>query len=152
MNKKIVKIIVDSFMLATLIVTLATMRGDMLVHTIFGGLFVLFAIIHIWQTRKWTMGIAKRITKVKPKIRRQFIVNMILIMAWLVCIATGIVIGIEVVAGLDHVIFIAIRRVHGVTGVIACVVTIVHAIQHRQRLVALLKRKKRVHPQTQQVA
>jgi len=148
LNKKIARITIDCFMLVTLIVTLVTMRGNMIVHTVFGFLFVAFMAIHIWQTRKWMIGICKKFNKVKPKMRRHFIVNVILKAMWVVCIVTGIIIGIEAVAGWDYTMFLGVRRIHGITGIIACVLTVVHIFQHRQRLMSLLKRKKRVQEKT----
>ena len=141
MKKKIAKIIVDSLMLVTLIATLATMRGNMLVHTIIGGLFALLMAVHIWQTIKWMIGVGKRFKKVKPKIRRHFIMNMTLTTMWLVCIITGILAGVHTLTGIDALF--VVRRIHGVTGVIACVLTVIHVIQHRRRLMGLFKRKKR---------
>ncbi|MCL2570606.1 MAG: hypothetical protein FWE16_05410 [Firmicutes bacterium] len=142
MNKKAIKIIVDCAMLVTIIVTLFTMRGNMIVHTVFGGLFVLFMAIHIWQTRKWMLGICKKFKKVKPKMRRHFIVNVALKTMWVICIITGVLAGVHTLTGIEWLFFV--RRLHGVTGVIACVLTIAHVVQHRQRLMSLLKRKKRV--------
>ena len=129
-------------MFVTLIATLATMRGNMLVHTIVGGLFVVFMAVHIWLTIKWTLGIGKIFKKVKPKIRRQFIVNKTLTVMWIICIVTGILAGVHTLTGIDALF--VVRRIHGVTGVIACVLTVVHIVQHRQRLKTLLTRKRKV--------
>ena len=129
-------------MLITLVATLATMRGNMLAHTIVGGLFVVFMAIHIWLTIKWTKGIAKNFKKVKPKIRRQFIVNKTLTVMWIICIVTGILACVHTLTGIDALF--AVRRIHGITGVLACVLTVVHIIQHRQRLKTLLTRKRKV--------
>ena len=140
-SKRIIRITVDVLMLVTLVVTLATMREDMLVHTIFGGLFVFFMAIHIFITLKWMTGIGKNIKKVKPKIRRQFAVNITLTTVWLLCIITGILAGVHTLTGVEALF--AVRRIHGVTGVIACVLTLVHMFQHRNRIRSLLKRKAR---------
>ena len=128
-------------MLVTLIVTIATMRGNMIVHTVFGGVFTLLMVVHVWITWRWTKGIAKNFKKVKPKIKWRFIVNKLLSTAWLLCIVTGIIAGVFTLTGIEGLV---IRRIHGVSGVLACALTVVHMVQHRQRLMTLLKRKKKV--------
>ena len=141
MRSKTAKIIVDSLMLVTLVITLVTMRGDMLVHTIFGALFTLLMFIHVIQTLKWTTGVAKKFKKLKFNIRSKFIMNKILITIWLICIITGILAGVHTLTGIDALF--AVRRVHGITGAVACAVTVIHVFQHRKRLITLFKSKKR---------
>ncbi|MCL2756372.1 MAG: hypothetical protein FWE45_04985 [Firmicutes bacterium] len=140
MRKKVPKIIVDSLMLITLIITLVTMRGNMIVHTVIGGMFTLLMAIHIFQTIKWTKAMSKNFKKIKPKIRRQYIVNKVLITMWVICIITGILAGVHTLTGIDALF--PVRRIHGITGAVAFALTIVHCIQHSKRLIGLFKFKR----------
>ena len=138
---KYFRISVDVLMFALMIATIATMRGNMLVHTVLGFVFVALMAAHIFICRKWIIGVTKRLSKVKQKIRVQYIVNCFLLFAWIFCIVTGIIIGIQVIANLNDPAFLIVRRMHGVTGIIATVLTVVHVTQHHKRFVNLLRRR-----------
>ena len=136
-----IRITVDLLMFVALVITLVTMRGNMLVHTIAGGLLVALIIIHVILTIKWTIGMTKNFRRINTKLRRQLVVNMTLKATWLICIITGILAGAHTLTGIEALYFV--RRVHGITGIIACIITVVHVIQHRKRLITLLKGSKK---------
>ena len=139
---KIAKITVDILMLVSLIVTLATMRPpNLTIHTYAGFAFVGFFVVHAVLCRKWMIGITKNFRKAKRKIKVQYIINIILTLMWIASLVTGILILANV--GM-HGGRLNTARLHGIVSVIACVITVIHIIQHRKRLVALFKRKKRV--------
>jgi len=144
--KRMFRIAVDVAMFALLIATLVTMRGNLLVHTILGFVLVAFMCVHIYLTWNWIKGITLRFKKVKPKIKRQYLLNVMLVIAWDITIVTGIVLFGLVLNGAGPLEFAVLRRIHGVAGVIATVITVLHIFQHRKRLFTLLKIKKRKQP------
>ncbi|MCL2629917.1 MAG: hypothetical protein FWD49_00150 [Firmicutes bacterium] len=132
MKNKIPKIITDILMLATQIATLATMRGNMVAHTVVGFSFLFFMIVHTCLNRKWLKGITKRFLKVKPKIKAQYIISVLLTALWLAVAITAVL----ALVGLHGV-----RRMHGILGAVSSVFTLVHIILHHKRIVAFFKRK-----------
>ena len=129
-----------------MIATLVTMRGNMIVHTVLGGVFVVLMLIHIWITRRWMLAMGKNFKKIKPKMRRQYIVNITLTTAWVICIITGILAGVHTLTGIDALF--VVRGIHGISGAIACALSIIHIVQHRKRLMTLLRKKRHVQTKT----
>jgi hypothetical protein len=137
--KRLIRFVTDILMLIMLIVLLATMRHDLAIHAMAGGTFVILMAVHLIINRKWVTGMVKGFKKIKPRIRRQLIVNIILATAWTVCIITGILAGVHTITGLDALFFV--RIIHGATGAIALILTIVHIIQHRKKFMGLVKKR-----------
>jgi len=136
----IVRITVDALKLACIIIILATMRPPHLTtHAVVGFIFAGLMILHSILCRKWIIGITKNFKKAKPAVKRQYIINIALTIMWLASVFTGALILMNVgvsEARLD------MTRVHGITSVIALVLTVVHIFQHRKGIVRLLKRRK----------
>ncbi|MCL2607005.1 MAG: hypothetical protein FWD92_00375 [Methanomassiliicoccaceae archaeon] len=133
------KAAVDILMFAALIVTLFTMRGNATVHTVAGCIFIILMVIHVMMHRKWITGVTKKLSKVKPEIRKQYITNVIMAVMWSICIVTGVILGAGTLMAAESAASAGIRRAHGITGAIALILTVVHVIQHRRRFITLLK-------------
>jgi len=130
------KIVVDIFMTVFLILSFVRWEGDPTFHFIVGTVCTLFFVIHVLIHRKWLRATTKSFLarKIKPALVGKYRIDMLLLVVWGVCIATGIfAIGSFVY---DVQWMSVFGRIHGITARVGLVLTVFHIIQHRAQIMS----------------
>ena len=91
---KSVKILIDVIMTILLVLLFPTARSNPALHIILGFAFIPVAVIHLLLNGKWLLGAIKKflIGKLNPKTQYMFLLVVGLMIAFFVCIFTGIVV------------------------------------------------------------
>ena len=143
MSNRSVKIIVDIFM--TIFLVLSFIRwdaGNFAFHAIVGIVFSLLVILHLYLNRKWVVSAANSIKagKASAKIKRLFIIDMILIIVWGIAIVTGFLAIPSFVFGIES--FYVFGRLHAVSSRLGAGIVVIHIFQHLGQIRSYLGLKK----------
>ena len=136
------KIIVDLAMTVFLVLSFVRWDDDPTFHFIVGTACTLFFAVHILIHRKWLASVTKTYLakKVSPALVGKYRVDILLLLVWGVCIATGLLAIGSLVDGVAWMS--AFGRIHGVTARLGLVLTLFHLFQHRAQILSYLKREK----------
>jgi len=117
-------------------------NGDPTFHFIVGTACALFFAVHVFIHRKWIKATTKSYfaNKIKPAIVGKYRINMLLLIVWGACIATGFLAVGYFVGGIGWMIVFS--RLHGMTARIGLVLTVIHIFQHRAQIISYLNMKK----------
>lgn len=142
---KKLKMTVDILMLIFLIISLVNWHINIVFHVVTGSLFAALMILHIVLNFRWLKGATKTIFKgtAKRKIKLQYVINIILLSAWLIAIITGIITATMLSDGIETDLMPG--RAHTASAIAACLLTVIHIIQHRKRLAAFFKKRNKTN-------
>ena len=144
MNSRRTKIIVDILMVIFLILSFVRWEAsNFAFHAIVGIGCTLFFSMHIFIHRKWIKAVTKSCFagKLNPKLKWQYVIDMLLLGFWGVSIVTGFVAIVPFFSETGGVFW---GRLHGVTARVGLVLLVVHVIQHLPQIKSYLGMKKRV--------
>jgi len=117
-------------------------NGDPTFHFIVGIACTLFFAIHTFIHRKWLKATTKSYfaNKIKPAIVGKYRINMLLLIVWGACIATGFLAVGYLVGGIEWMMVFG--RIHGVIARIGLVLTAIHIFQHRAQIMLYINMKR----------
>ena len=151
MNSGKTKITVDICMTTFLILSFIRWAGlgGLLYHAVVGTVCALFFAVHIFIHRKWVSAVTKSYFKRKSNktLRGKYIIDMLLLVVWSVCIITGF---LAIAPFLSEGVGVSVwGRIHGVTARIGLGLIVVHLFQHLPQIKSYLGIKKRTRKEIQ---
>ena len=126
---KLLRVIVDIFMLGFIILSIMRWDGDPTFHIAVGSGCTLFFIIHFLLNIKPFKSMTKKFRKLKIIVKLQYIVDVLLIIVWSITIITGFIAIPFYIDGVGR-----IGRVHGIFARVGCGLAVIHLLQHLKQI------------------
>jgi len=141
MTARTKKILVNIGMLVFVILSFIRWDGDPTFHIIVGTVCTLFFAFHIAIHRKWLTSITGKVAKrtANAKVTRLYVVDVLLLVTWGVAIITGFLAIPPYLSEIEGMSWLG--RIHGVSSRIACIIAVVHIIQHSKQIRSYFKRR-----------
>ena len=139
-----VRIAINILMLIFVVLSFVRWEGSdgFIFHAVVGTVCYLLFIIHVFINKKWLVTVTKSIKagKAKAKLKRQYIIDVLLIAVWGASIITGFLAISYYLNDPENIS--TLGRLHGVTSRIGVVLIIIHIFQHMRQIRSYFKIKK----------
>ena len=139
-NMRAVKIHIDILLLVFLVMSLIPVDTIPLAgHIISGSLFTVLFIVHTRLNKQWYRSVISVVKseKINKKVKRRFLIDLLLMTVWPLAIITGIIAAI-----LDNkespILFIHIRL-----ALWGLILIVIHLVQHWNQIRSYFSRKKK---------
>jgi len=150
MRRRNRKIVINNFLAIFFIKSYGILFGMTIpLHMTVGSIAAVLSITHVCLNREWfsSVGKARKTGKLSKRAMWQYRVDLLLIIAWSVCILTGILMGFPTISyslvGIkDLFVFFVI---HLFTAMLSLILVIIHVVQHLDHIKSNFKRRKRTH-------
>ncbi|MCL2406321.1 MAG: hypothetical protein FWC95_00175 [Defluviitaleaceae bacterium] len=146
MNSKRAKIIVDICMVIFMVLSFIRWEeSNFAFHAIVGIGCMLFFATHVFIHRKWIKAVTKSCFagKIKKALRGKYIINMLLLLVWGVCITAGFVTIPPFLSDAGSGFWSAL---HGVTARVGLGLVVIHIVQHIPVIKSYFGVKKKAQP------
>jgi len=142
------RIIVDILMTVCFILSFdirwPVLGGNLIFHIVAGSATAVLFAVHVWINRQWLISVGKsrRAGKLSKKTKRQYGIDIALLIVWSINIVAGLItMGYSIAEpGVSN----GFRSLHSLTATVGLVLIIVHVIQHARTIRSYVGRKKSV--------
>jgi hypothetical protein len=111
-------------------------------HIIVGSVTAILFFIHVWINRQWLTSVSKarKSGKLTKQTKRQYRVDIALIVVWSINILSGLIVMGYSLGGIE--ILHSFRGLHSITATLGLVLVIVHIVQHMKQIKSYFRRRK----------
>ncbi len=127
--RKNIKLIIDTLMIVAVFFSMSFHRFGMGVHKMIGLLTFILLIVHNILNRQWFRGLFKG--KYTPIRIAQNVTNLVVILAMIGIMVSGVMLSMEMAQGLDGMT--TGRILHNVSSYVACIGIAIHIGFHLRR-------------------